>query len=197
MQRTFNFFEKHFSSFLLFFSISLAISNIFSKGNPRIYFSNTWLAVFLVLGVYLSIITAIKLYKKNYVKGLILFLTTLLLTFYFLNVFNFSHEYLSIEDFDPASSTLLRNETVILLDHGFGDTEKLKNYERATFLYNSEEIIVELNKPLKLKNNKKILLTGNGKDLLVTRSEFLIEMVLIALIIMFLSIILTGKQWKR
>jgi hypothetical protein len=107
------------------------------------------------------------------------------------------HEYIAIKDFNVSKTQLLEKNEVTLLEHGFGDTEKLRNYERAVFLFNGKAHVVELNKPLSIGNNRKILLTGDGKRILITKSNFLFEITIVVFTITLLMVLIMRKKWKQ
>lgn len=197
MKNLFKTLENYFSFFLLFIAFSLAVSTIFSKGDPAIFFSPIWITVFFICEFYFIFISIIKLSTRKFLQGATLLSITTLAIFFHLNAISFEHKYIPVKRFNSSKSKLLENDRIMLLEHGFGDTEKLKNYEKAVFLSNSKEVTVELNKPLKLSKNRKILLTGNGQNFLITRSAFLLEMLIAAATSVLLAIIMVGREWKK
>lgn len=197
MKNIFSTLEKSFSYYLLFISFALAASTVFSKGNPEIFSSRIWIAVYFFSGLYLFTLTLLKFHRKEFINGAFFSAVTFLLVFYFFNTANFEYTYIQIKGFNESKEVLLENNRIMLLEHGFGDTGKLRNYEKAVFLSNGEEVTVELNKPLRLKNSTKLLLTGNGQRFLVTRSTFLLEILIAAVASVLLSFILIGREWKK
>ena len=197
MKKFLKFSEKYFAIYLLFLSISSAVSTILSKGSPAIFFSPVWLAVSVVSVIYLTVFVISKFVWKKYLEGLFSILIFTLLFFYYLNTLSLKFEYVSVKNFNASEKGLLEKNEVMLLEHGFGDTGKLKNYERAIFLVNGKKIITELNHPVKLKGNRKILLTGDGQRFLITKSDYLAEITVTAFAIIILMACIIRKKWNR
>jgi hypothetical protein len=174
-------FKAYYPYLIFFIAVSSALTTVMFKGEPSLFFSNGWLAVFGIgfsATIYLSFTCLIK---KDYLKGICLGLLSVTAMFFWLNSINFKYEEIPPEDFNDHKSSLLSPGEIILYEHGYGDTDKLLGYERAVFIHDKEPLTAELNKPLYLSEGRKIILTG-GRDILVTQSLYIFHTAVAAIL---------------
>ncbi len=166
--------SKSIAGYLIFsLSVILALTVLMFKGSTAPFFTLPFVILAVVVLFFLFGSFLFFLFKKRALLAISHLLAAMILLFYGFNERSFVWAELSISDFNESEKSMILKEKPELVEYGYGDTEKLKNVEKAVFNQKGKSITAELNSPVVLDDNVKIFVTGRGEKFLVTRSEYL------------------------
>ncbi len=158
--------------FLFSVAILLEFTVVFFEGSAEPFGLTPFLLLYALLLLFFVFGAAVFFLRKKRLFSIIFIALFFQLAFFGLNQNSF--EWVDLPMAQAVRGNLpIARENVALLNHKILDTPLLKDYEEATFSVGNERRVATLNHPLQLQDDVKVVLSGDGTHLLITRSPWL------------------------